>query len=139
MRPNRLSYGQRSSWQRKSAALFRKDCQEPPYADPHVRWCGRREGQPSRRPDSKIVSSPNQKMPDPPPCAPDDRRPSCGTHRVMQKKPRQARTKSDALLSRKAVHMLPIKQEETEKTEGLAFLCSLPCLLFKPPGSVPVE
>ena len=46
-----LSYRQRSSWQRKSAASFRKDCQEPPDADPHVRWCGRREGQPSRRPD----------------------------------------------------------------------------------------
>src|SRR5678815_551939 len=44
MTPNRLRYGQRSSWQRKSAAAFRKDCQEPPYADPHVRWCGRREG-----------------------------------------------------------------------------------------------
>src|SRR6266850_4135705 len=55
MRPNRLSYGQRSSWQRKSAASFRKDCQEPPYVDPHVRWCGRREGKLwgklSRRPD----------------------------------------------------------------------------------------
>src|SRR5438093_9209407 len=46
MRPNRLSYGQRSSWQRKSAASFRKDCQEPPYADPHVRWCGSRGGNP---------------------------------------------------------------------------------------------
>ena len=51
-----LSYGQRPAWQRKSAASFRKDCQEPPYADPHVRWCGRREGQPSRRPDSPIES-----------------------------------------------------------------------------------
>ena len=37
------SYRQRPSWQRKSAASFRKDCQEPPYADPHVRWCGSRE------------------------------------------------------------------------------------------------
>src|SRR6266446_1533095 len=45
------SYRQRPSWQRKSAASFRKDCQEPPYADPHVRWCGRREGKLSRRPD----------------------------------------------------------------------------------------
>ncbi len=51
MRPNRRSYGQRSLWQRKSAASFRKDCQEPPYADPHVRWCGSPEGRPSRRPD----------------------------------------------------------------------------------------
>src|SRR5882724_12061556 len=42
---------QRPLWQRKSAASFRKDCQEPPYADPHVRWCGRREGKLSRRPD----------------------------------------------------------------------------------------
>src|SRR5882762_9592017 len=59
LRPNRLSYGQRSSWQRKSAASFRKDCQEPPYADPHVRWCGRREGKLSRRPDyaSALVAS----------------------------------------------------------------------------------
>jgi hypothetical protein len=48
---DRPSSGQRSSWQRKSAASFRQDCQEPPYADPHVRWCGRREGQLSRRPD----------------------------------------------------------------------------------------
>src|SRR5439155_7779029 len=47
-----LSYRQRSSWQRKSAASFRKDCQEPPYADPHVRWCGSPEGKPSGRPDS---------------------------------------------------------------------------------------
>jgi len=30
---------------------LRKDCQEPPYADSHVRWCGSPEGQPSRRPD----------------------------------------------------------------------------------------
>jgi hypothetical protein len=51
-----LSYRQRSSWQRKSAASFRKDCQEPPDADPHVRWCGRREGQPSRRPDYAAFS-----------------------------------------------------------------------------------
>ena len=45
------SYRQRPSWQRKSAASFRKDCQEPPYADPHVRWCGSPEGKPSGRPD----------------------------------------------------------------------------------------
>src|SRR5258706_14213821 len=56
MRPNRLSYGQRSSWQRKSAASFRKDRQEPPYEDPHVQWCGRREGKLSRRPDSAPAS-----------------------------------------------------------------------------------
>ena len=31
------SYRQRPSWQRKSAASFRKDCQESPDADPQVR------------------------------------------------------------------------------------------------------
>ena len=45
------SAGQRPSWQRKSGCCVRKDCQEPPYADPHVRWCGSPEGQPSGRPD----------------------------------------------------------------------------------------
>ena len=35
---------------------IRKDCQEPPDADPQVRWCGSREGQPSRRPDSAVFS-----------------------------------------------------------------------------------
>jgi hypothetical protein len=45
------SGGQRSSRQRKSGCFVRKDCQEPPDADPHVRWCGSWEGQPSRRPD----------------------------------------------------------------------------------------
>ena len=52
------SYRQRSALQRKSAASFRKDCQEPPYADPHVRWCGRREGKLSRRPDY-LLSEPS--------------------------------------------------------------------------------
>src|ERR1039457_94330 len=36
------STGQRSSWQRKSGCSIRQDCQEPPDADPHVRWCGSR-------------------------------------------------------------------------------------------------
>src|ERR1043166_6186311 len=54
---DRLSYRQRPSWQRKSAAQFRKDCQEPPYADPHVRWCGRRGEKSPRRPDSARSSS----------------------------------------------------------------------------------
>ena len=35
----------------KECCPVRKDCQEPPYADPHVRWCGSLEGQPSGRPD----------------------------------------------------------------------------------------
>src|SRR4051812_37320325 len=39
----------------KEAASFRKDSQEPPYADPHVRWCGRWEGKTSRRPDSILL------------------------------------------------------------------------------------
>jgi len=46
MKPTGRAVEKRSSWQRKSAASFRKDCQEPPYADPHVRWCGSREGNP---------------------------------------------------------------------------------------------
>jgi len=35
------------------------EAQEPPYADPHVRWCGSPEGQPSGRPDwaSSLLSS----------------------------------------------------------------------------------
>src|ERR1700690_1058312 len=56
-RSEEAELGQRSSWQRKSAASFRKDCQEPPDADPHVRWCGSREGQPSRRPDWALCTS----------------------------------------------------------------------------------
>jgi hypothetical protein len=41
----------------KDCCPVRKDCQEPPYADPHVRWCGSREGKPSRRPDWAACSS----------------------------------------------------------------------------------
>jgi len=36
----------------KECCSIRKDCQEPPYADPHVRWCGRWGEQSPRRPDS---------------------------------------------------------------------------------------
>ena len=57
------SYRQRPSWQRKSAASFRKDCQEPPYADPHVRWCGSLEGKPSGRPDWATCSSVDRFVP----------------------------------------------------------------------------
>ena len=39
---DRPSSRQRSLWQRKSGCSIRQDCQEPPDADPHVRWCGRR-------------------------------------------------------------------------------------------------
>src|SRR5271169_2493525 len=42
----------------KECCFVGKDCQEPPDADPHVRWCGRREGKPSRRPDSTLLSFP---------------------------------------------------------------------------------
>ena len=38
----------------KECCFVQVDCQESPYADPHVRWCGRREGKPSRRPDWPI-------------------------------------------------------------------------------------
>jgi len=37
---DRLSYQAASTVAEKSAASSRKNCQEPPYADPHVRWCG---------------------------------------------------------------------------------------------------
>src|SRR5215471_1467735 len=40
----------------KECCPVRKDCQEPPYADPHVRWCGSPEGQPSGRPDYAALS-----------------------------------------------------------------------------------
>jgi hypothetical protein len=39
-------------WLRHSA----RDCQEPPYADPHVRWCGRREGDAAADPISPWLS-----------------------------------------------------------------------------------
>jgi hypothetical protein len=45
------SPGPRSPWQRQSGCFIRQDCQEPPDADPHVRWCGRRGEQSPRRPD----------------------------------------------------------------------------------------
>ena len=48
---DRPSLGQRSSWQRKSGCSIRQDCQEPPDADPHVRWSGRRGERSPRRPD----------------------------------------------------------------------------------------
>ena len=35
----------------KECCSIRKDCQEPPYADPHVRWCGSWGKQFPRRPD----------------------------------------------------------------------------------------
>ena len=35
----------------KECCFVRQDCQEPPYADPHVRWCGSRGQQCPRRPD----------------------------------------------------------------------------------------
>ena len=53
-----LSTGQRSPWQRKSDCSIRQDCQEPPDADPHVRWCARRGEQSPRRPDSMLRAGP---------------------------------------------------------------------------------
>jgi hypothetical protein len=44
------STGQRPPWQRKSGCSIRQDCQEPPDADPHVRWCGRRGRNPPADP-----------------------------------------------------------------------------------------
>jgi hypothetical protein len=44
----------RASGAEKECCSIRKDCQEPPDADPHVRWGGSREEQPSGRPDWAI-------------------------------------------------------------------------------------
>ena len=41
----------RASGAEKECCLIRKDCQEPPDADPHVRWCGSRGEQSPRPPD----------------------------------------------------------------------------------------
>ena len=38
----------------KECCSIRKDCQEPPYADPHVRWCGSREGNPPGDPIDSV-------------------------------------------------------------------------------------
>ena len=40
----------------KECCSIRQDCQEPPYAGSHVRWCGSRKGKPSRRPDWALSS-----------------------------------------------------------------------------------
>jgi len=51
----RPSRGSASAGQRRECCLILRDCQEPPDADPHVRWCGSWEGQPSRRPDVRLT------------------------------------------------------------------------------------
>lgn len=45
-----LGYRTAVSVAEKECCSVRKDCQEPPYADPHVRWCGRRGEQSPRDP-----------------------------------------------------------------------------------------
>jgi hypothetical protein len=42
----RPSRGSASAGQRRECCFILRDCQEPPDADPHVRWCGGREGNP---------------------------------------------------------------------------------------------
>jgi len=51
MKPIGRALGSDHRGRERVAAVSVRDCQEPPDADPHVRWRGRREGQPSRRPD----------------------------------------------------------------------------------------
>ena len=41
----------RASGAEKECCFVQVDCQESPYADPHVRWCGRRGEKSPRRPD----------------------------------------------------------------------------------------
>jgi len=55
MKPIGRALGSDHRGRERVAAVSVRDCQEPPDADPHVRWRGRREGQPSRRPDSAPV------------------------------------------------------------------------------------
>jgi len=54
----RPSRGSASAGQRRECCYILRDCQEPPDADPHVRWCGGEGGQSSRLPDSAFSSSP---------------------------------------------------------------------------------
>jgi hypothetical protein len=42
----RPSRGSASAGQRRECCYILRDCQEPPDADPHVRWCGGRGGNP---------------------------------------------------------------------------------------------
>ena len=49
MKPNGGA-GSRVRAAEKECCLIRKDCQEPPDADPHVRWCGGREVNPPAYP-----------------------------------------------------------------------------------------
>ena len=46
----RPSRGSASAGQRRECCLILRDCQEPPDADPHVRWCGGREVNPPAYP-----------------------------------------------------------------------------------------
>jgi hypothetical protein len=44
------SLGSASAGQRRECCFILRDCQEPPDADPHVRWCGGREVNPPAYP-----------------------------------------------------------------------------------------
>ncbi len=46
----RPSRGSASAGQRRECCYILRDCQEPPDADPHVRWCGGREVNPPAYP-----------------------------------------------------------------------------------------
>ena len=47
----------RASGAETECCLIRKDCQEPPDADPHVRWCGSWGEQSPQRPDFAFRSA----------------------------------------------------------------------------------
>ena len=51
LKPTGRALGSDHHGRERVAALIRQDCQEPPDADPHVRWCGRRGEKSPRRPD----------------------------------------------------------------------------------------
>jgi len=56
MKPNGGA-GSRVRVAEKECCSIRKDCQEPPDADLHVRWCGGREGNPPAYPIGLLFSS----------------------------------------------------------------------------------
>jgi hypothetical protein len=45
----------RASGAEKERCIVRKDCPEPPDADPHVRWCGSREAKPPGDPIVRLT------------------------------------------------------------------------------------
>jgi hypothetical protein len=63
---DRLSYRAAIIVAEKECCSIRKDCQEPPYADPHVRWCvapGKAQEQGKRKTETARTNSVGIKIP----------------------------------------------------------------------------